>query len=75
MKQFLELIGETLEKELDTISPQDVFRDYDEWDSLAHLSMISIIDETYGLVIPRDEFAKLTTLEHVYDYITKNTQN
>lgn len=75
MKQFLELIGETLEKELDTISPQDVFRDYDEWDSLAHLSMISIIDETYGLVIPRDEFAKLTTLEQVYDYITKNTQN
>ena len=75
MKQFLELIGETLEKELDELNPEDEFRNFVEWDSLAHLSMISIIDETYGLVIPRDEFSKLTTLKQVYEYIIKNRQS
>lgn len=75
MQQFLEIIGETLEMDPSDLSPQDEFRSYDEWDSLAHLSMISIIDETYGLVIPRDVFTELKTLEQVYEYITNNNQS
>lgn len=72
MDKFLELITEALEKEAGSVNSNDVFRDYPEWDSLAHLTVISLIDEEYGMVIPRDEFTKMQTLKQVYDYITSH---
>jgi acyl carrier protein len=72
MKEFLELMAETLERDLSDLNPEDEFRAYEEWDSLAYLSVISIIDEEYGLVIPREEFGKLKTLAEVYDYVQQH---
>lgn len=72
MIDFLKIISETLEKDIDELKPEDEFREYEEWDSLAYLSVISIIDEEYGLVIPRDEYSKMKTLADVYDYVIKH---
>lgn len=72
MKEFLELMAETLERDLSDLNPEDEFRTYEEWDSLAYLSVISIIDEEYSLVIPREEFGKLKTLAEVYDYVQQH---
>jgi len=73
MEEFKELFCEALEindRELDT---NDKFRDYEEWDSLAVLSILAEINERYGIIIPRREFEKLITIEDLYLYIKENT--
>lgn len=74
MDKFIDLITEALEKDAGTVKPDDNFRDYPEWDSLAHLTLISLIDEEYDLVIPRDKFSGMQTWVQVYEYIAANQQ-
>jgi acyl carrier protein len=73
MEQFLEQLVEVLERE--DIDPEDEFRDYEEWDSMAYLSIIAMIDENYDIVIPGDEFSKLNKVIDIYNYINGNHQN
>ena len=73
MEQFLEQLVEVLERE--DIDPEDEFRDYEEWDSLAFLSIIAMIDDNYDIVIPGEEFAKLNKVIDIYNYINGNHQN
>ncbi len=47
---------------------QDEFRNYDEWDSLAFLSIIAALDEHYGIVIDTSVFRELITLEDIFLY-------
>ena len=56
MDKFLESMLEVFERV--DINPEDEFRDYEEWDSLAYLSIIAMIDENYDIVIPGEEFSK-----------------
>jgi len=47
----------------------DTFRDYDDWDSLAYLSMIAALDEEFGVEIENEEFEKLETVEDLLEAI------
>ncbi len=69
--EFLVQFTELLERETPVVL-SDVFREYDNWDSLAYLSVISFVDEEYGLVIPREEFGKLKTIGDIYNFIQNN---
>jgi acyl carrier protein len=71
---FLELISDIFEIEGRVIEMSDVFREYDEWDSLARLSLIAEIDEVYNVVIEEDVFKNLHTLNDLYEEINKRTQ-
>lgn len=72
MKQkFIENIKEVLEIEDRELAMSDKFREYDEWDSLAYLSVIAMLDEEYGVQIEETEFKKLQTLEDLYTVVTK----
>lgn len=68
MEQFTEL----LEME-QPVKLNDIFREYENWDSLAYLSVISFVDEEYGIVIPREEFGKMKTVKDIIDYIAANS--
>ena len=67
--KFLELIIEVLEIEGRTIQMSDAFRDFDEWDSLARLSLIAMIDDEYGVVIEDEKFKSLRSLADLYEEI------
>ncbi|MDX9910000.1 MAG: acyl carrier protein [Mariniphaga sp.] len=69
---FLEQLTELLEMET-PVKPADIFREYENWDSLAYLSLISFVDEEYGIVIPRDNFGKMNTVQDIIDYIKSNS--
>ena len=69
--KYLEMITEVLEVEDRTITMEDVFRDFEEWDSLAHLSLIAEIDDTYNVVIEDIVFKQLKTLQELFDEIQK----
>jgi acyl carrier protein len=72
--KFLEMISDVLEIEDRTIEITDSFRDYDEWDSLARLSLIAEIDDVYNIVIEDEVFKNLITLADLYNEINKRTQ-
>lgn len=69
--KFLEQFTELLERET-PVEMNDIFREYDNWDSLAYLSVISFVDEEYEIVIPREEFGKMKSIGDIHDYILKN---
>lgn len=47
----------------------DSFRDYEDWDSLAYLSMIAALDEEFGVEIENEEFEKLETVQDLMDAV------
>jgi acyl carrier protein len=60
--KFLEDFKVALERE-DEINIKDEFRKYPEWDSLAYLSIIAMMDENYGVSIELEDFRKQITVE------------
>lgn len=70
MDKFIELFAEAIERE-DVIKMEDEFREYDEWSSLAYLSVIAMMDEEYGVQVEESDFQKLRTVKDLYDACTK----
>ena len=71
LSEFIEKLSEVLEIEDRKINPTDIFRDYDEWDSLAYLSVIAYLDEEFDIQIEEAEFKKLITVEDLYNITVK----
>ena len=70
MEKFIELFAEAIERD-DEIKMEDEVRNYDEWSSIAYLSVIAFMDETYDTQIEEAEFKKLKTVQDLYDACTK----
>ena len=68
-ENFIKLFAETLEIEDREITINDSFREYPEWDSLALLSVIAMIDDEYDVIIEGNDFAKLNTVGDLVDAI------
>jgi acyl carrier protein len=69
--KFLEMITDVFEIEDRTIAMEDTFRDFDEWDSLARLSLIAEIDDVYNIIIEEEVFKTLLTLNDLHTEIQK----
>ncbi|NMW21096.1 MAG: acyl carrier protein [Chlorobiaceae bacterium] len=70
-EKFIELFKETLEIEDDSVQLNTEFRKLSQWDSLAFLSLIAMIDEEYDVVIEGNDFKKLITVGDVISEIEK----
>ena len=70
MERFIELFAEAIERE-DEIKMEDEFRNYDEWSSIAYLSVIAMMDEEYDIQIEEAEFKKLRTVQALYEACTQ----
>lgn len=68
-QKFLDLIKDVMEIENRDISLSDNFRDYDEWDSLANLSLVAMLDDEYNVVINAQKFKKMNTLQEIFDAV------
>ena len=69
---FIENFAEAIDVEASTLTPETEFRTLDEWDSMAYLSVIAMIDEEYDMQIEQLEFKKLPTIQALMDYIENN---
>ena len=69
MEHFIQLLSDALEKDSEKIDKKDEFRNYEEWDSLAVLSLIAMIKQNYYITIPRKDFDELNTVSELYEYI------
>lgn len=72
--KFLEMITDVFEIEDKMVTMTDTFRDYDEWDSLARLSLISEIDDVYDIIIEDEVFKTLLSLNDLYVEIQKRAK-
>ena len=70
MDNFIEKFAEAIERDGE-IKMEDNFREYDEWNSLAYLSIIAFMDEEYGVQIEEEEFKQLKTVQDLYNAVTK----
>ena len=48
------------------------FRNLDEWDSVAYISVIAMMDEEYDIQIEMPTFKTLRTVGAIAEYIEKN---
>ena len=71
MKEFIEKLEEVLERDEKAIKPQDKFREFDEWSSIAVLTVLAFINDEYDVTIPRIDFENLHTVQELYNYINK----
>ncbi len=72
-EKFIEQLKEILEITDREISLDDKFREYKEWDSLAYLSVIALIDEEFDVVIETPEFKKLLTVGDLINEVKRRT--
>lgn len=72
IKDFIEKFAETIEiEDSSMITPETVFRELDEWDSLTYLSVIAFLDEEFNVQIENAEFKELITIQDLYDKVIK----
>ena len=67
LERKMELIAEILDVEVDSITPETVLNDLDEWDSVAALSFIAMMDEEFDKEIKGAEIKKFVTIQDALD--------
>lgn len=70
-ERFINLFKNTLEINNQEITLKTRFRDLENWDSLAFLSVLAMIDEEYDIVIEGNDFRELVTIEDLIGEIRK----
>lgn len=70
-ENFLASFKEALQIEDREVLTTDVFRDYEEWDSLSRLSLIAALDEEYDLQIEDKEFESIITVGDLMEVVEK----
>ncbi len=71
MKKFVELFKEVMEIENVDVNGKTIFRELEDWDSLAVLSVLAMINDEYDITIAREKFEKANTLEELFALISE----
>lgn len=70
MQDFIEKFAEAIEMEsVNDLKEDTKFRELDEWNSLAVLSVIAMLDEEYDIQIENADFKKLETIGDIAQFI------
>jgi len=70
-KKFLELIIDIFEDETD-LSLDKKFNDLNTWDSLKMLSLLSAVDEKYGIML---DLKNMSSFRDIYEIIKSKSKN
>jgi acyl carrier protein len=68
---FIPHFAEALETDAAALAAGTVFKDLDNWDSLAALSVIAMIDEHYGVSVGGTDLDKAQTLQDLWDLVAQ----
>lgn len=70
IKDFIEnLAGVYDEVEIDDLTPETKFKEFDEWSSLTSLSIIAMCDDEYNVIIKGDEIRKISSVQELFDLV------
>ena len=66
VKKFAEQFDET---DASVFTPTTEFRSIDEWSSIIALSIISMVDEEFGIALKADDMKKATTVQELFEIV------
>jgi acyl carrier protein len=70
--KFLAEFKEALEMEENAeLTMQASFREIDEWDSLARLSLIALLDDEYEVEMESSDLEGLVTIQDWYNWVSR----
>ena len=72
VQEFIEKFAEAIDIEASELTADTEFRNLDEWDSVAYISVIAMMDEEYDIQIEMAQFKQLKTLGAIAAYIEEN---
>lgn len=71
--EFIDKFAEALEiEDASQLNATTEFRTLDEWDSLAYLNIIAMLDEEYDIQIENAEFKQLKTIGDIVAFVESN---
>jgi len=68
-KEKLALLEDMLELDEGTLDPAAELSTIDEWDSVAKLSLIVLMDDEFGKELKSDDIKKFVTVQDILDYM------
>lgn len=76
IKEFVENFADQFDDtDISEISPETVMRDLEEWSSLIGLSLLNMVDKTYGVTLTFDELKHAITVQNLFDIVEKKQNN
>jgi|TARA_B100001123_G_scaffold444943_1_gene595153 acyl carrier protein len=69
LQSFFEKLAELLGVEADEVLADSALDSFDEWDSLGALTVVSMIDEDYGVTVLSEELARLSTVGELWQRV------
>jgi acyl carrier protein len=72
IQQFADLFDET---PVETLTPDTEYKELEEWDSMAALTVISMISDEYDVPIMGADLKKAITLQQLYDIVKERVDN
>ena len=70
MNEFIEYFADQFDDTpVDTLTPETVFHDLDEYSSIVALSIIAMIDEEYGVTLTGNEMKAAVTIQDLFNTV------
>jgi len=66
IKEFAEQFDEITP---DAFTADTLFKENEEWSSMTALSVIAMVDDSYGVRLTGDEVRKSSTIQDIYDIV------
>ena len=73
-KKIISEIALILECALTELTPSSELRTLTNWDSLAHISTVTMIESEFGVLILEEEFRRLKTISDIIDFVSNHTK-
>ena len=65
--KFLEFIADVMEVEVDEISMETEYKEFEKWDSLMMMNLLMEVEDEYEVSIPLESAGKIKTLKDLFD--------
>lgn len=68
-REKIDIIAEVMELEAEAIDIEDMLDSYDEWDSLAALSFVAVMDAKYNKAVDVNKLKEVITVQDLMNLI------
>jgi acyl carrier protein len=70
LEQFLEIMADVIEVELESVGRDTRFREVADFDSLCALSTIAAVDDLFSYTLTAEQLENVNTLGELFDLVT-----
>lgn len=68
-EKFLETVAESMEVDVDEISMETAYKEYEPWDSMAMMNLLMDLEEAYDVSIPIEKVSGVKTLADLFELV------